>query len=164
MLMDIYRFLASHDIPYERVDHPAVYTCEQAERLVPLMPGADTKNLLVRDKKGRRHFLVVLGFEKAVDLKELAAVLGVTGLSFASPERLMKHLGIEPGSVSLLAVVNDTERAVEVILDEDLWKVDILKCHPLVNTSTLAIRRADIEKILTVTGHHWQVLSVPGMG
>ena len=74
----------------------------------------------------------------------------------------MKYLGIEPGSVSLLAIVNDKECAVEVILDEDLWKTDILKCHPLVNTSTLAIRRTDIEKILTVTGHRWRVLSVPG--
>lgn len=162
--MDIYNFLASHAISYERVDHPAVYTCEQAEQLVPPMPGADTKNLLVRDKKGRRHFLVVVGYEKAVDLKALSSLLDVNGLGLASPERLMKYLGIEPGSVSLLAIVNDMERAVEVILDEELWQADILKCHPLVNTSTLAIRRTDIEKILTVTGHRWRVLSVPGTG
>jgi Ala-tRNA(Pro) deacylase len=161
--MDIYHFLTSHSISYERVDHPAVYTCEQAERLVPPMPGADTKNLLVRDKKGRRHFLVVVGYEKAVDLKALSPLLDVNGLSFASPERLMKYLGIEPGSVSLLAIINDIECAVDVILDEDLWQADVLKCHPLVNTSTLAIRRTDIEKILTVTGHRWRVLSVPGM-
>lgn len=161
--MDIYAFLTTNDIPYERADHPAVYTCEQAERLVPPMPGADTKNLLVRDKKGRRHFLVVVGYEKAVDLKALAEALGVTGLGFASPERLMKHLGIEPGSVSLLAIINDAECAVEVILDEEIWQADILKCHPLVNTATLAIRRTDIEKILTVTGHTWRVLDVPGM-
>jgi len=161
--MDIYHFLTSHSISYERVDHPAVYTCEQAERLVPPMPGADTKNLLVRDKKGRRHFLVVVGYEKAVDLKALSPLLDVNGLSFASPERLMKYLGIEPGSVSLLAIINDIECAVDVILDEDLWQADVLKCHPLVNTSTLAIRRTDIQKILTVTGHRWRVLSVPGM-
>jgi Ala-tRNA(Pro) deacylase len=161
--MDIYTFLTQHAIPCQRVDHPAVYTCEQAERLVPPMPGADTKNLLVRDKKGRRHFLVVVGYEKAVDLKALADVLGVTGLGFASPQRLMKYLGIEPGAVSLLAIVNDTEGAVEVILDENLWQADVLKCHPLVNTSTLTIRRADIEKLLTVTGHRWRVLTVPGM-
>ncbi|MCJ7435895.1 MAG: prolyl-tRNA synthetase associated domain-containing protein [Anaerolineales bacterium] len=161
--MDIYHFLASHSIPYERVDHPAVYTCEQAEQLVPPMLGTDTKNLLVRDKKGRRHFLVVVGYEKTVDLKALSPLLDVNGLSFASPERLMKYLGIEPGSVSLLAIVNDSECAVEVIVDEKIWQADVLKCHPLVNTSTLAIRRIDIEKILTVTGHRWRVLSVPGM-
>ena len=161
--MDIYHFLTSHAISYERVDHPAVFTCEQAEQLVPPMPGADTKNLLVRDKKGRHHFLVVVGYEKAVNLKALSPLLDVNGLSFASPERLMKYLGIEPGSVSLLAIVNDAECAVEVIVDEIIWQADVLKCHPLVNTSTLAIRRTDIEKILTVTGHRWRVLSVPGM-
>ena len=161
--MDIYHFLASHSIPYERVDHPAVYTCEQAEQLVPPMPGTDTKNLLVRDKKGRRHFLVVVGYEKTVDLKALSLLLDVNGLSFASPERLMKYLCIEPGSVSLLAIVNDAECAVEVIVDEKVWQADVLKCHPLVNTSTLAIRRFDIEKILMITGHRWRVLSVPGM-
>lgn len=160
--MDIYHFLDSHSIPYERVDHPAVYTCEQAEQLVPPMPGTDTKNLLVRDKKGRRHFLVVVGYEKTVELKALSLLLNVNGLSFASPERLMKYLGIEPGSVSLLAIVNDSECAVEVIVDEKIWQADVLKCHPLVNTSTLAIRRIDIEKILMATAHRWQVLSVPG--
>ena len=161
--MDIYNFLTSQAIPYERVDHPAVYTCEQAEQLVPPMTGTETKNLLVRDKKGHRHFLVVVGYEKTVDLKALSPLLAVNGLSFASPERLMKYLGIEPGSVSLLAIINDIECAVEVVLDEDLWQADVLKCHPLVNTSTLAIRRTDIEKILKVTGHRWRVLSVPGM-
>ena len=163
MPMDIYQFLASHSIPYDRVDHPAVYTCEQADKLVPPMPGADTKNLLVRDKKGRRHFLVVVSHEKTVDLKSLSTLLDVNGLSFASPERLMKYLGIEPGSVSLLAIINDTECAVEVIMDEKLWQADVLKCHPLVNTSTLAIRRTNIEKILTITGHRWRMLSVPGI-
>ncbi len=159
--MDIYQFLASHAISYERVDHPAVYTCEQAERMVPPMPGADTKNLLVRDKKGRCHFLVVVGYEKPVDLKALASALGVTGLSLASPERLRKYLGIEPGSVSLLAIIHDVECAVEVILDEKIWQADILKCHPLVNTSTLAIHKEDVEKILRLTGHRWRVLPVP---
>jgi Ala-tRNA(Pro) deacylase len=161
--MDIYHFLTSHSIPYERADHPAVYTCEEAERLVPPLPGAETKNLVVRDKKGSRHFLVVVGYEKTVDLKALSPLLDVNGLSFASPERLMKYLGIEPGSVSLLAIINDTQCAVEVIVDEKLWQADVLKCHPLVNTSTLAIRRVDIEKILTVTGHRWRMLSVPGI-
>ena len=161
--MDIYHFLTSHSIPYERVDHPAVFTCEQAEQLVPPMPGTDTKNLLVRDKKGHRHFLVVVGYEKTVDLRALSPLLDVNGLGFASPERLMKYLGIEPGSVSLLAIVNDAECAVEVIVDEKVWQADVLKCHPLVNTSTLAIHRKDIEKILAVTGHRWRVLSVPGM-
>lgn len=159
--MDIYQFLSEHSIGYERHDHPPVYTCEEAERLVPPMPGADTKNLLLRDKKGHKHFLVSTGYDKKVDLKVLSQVLSVSNLSFASAERLKKYLGIDPGSVSLLALVNDQENAVEVILDETLWKANALRCHPLVNTSTLVISRADIERIFTITGHTYRVLVIP---
>lgn len=161
--MNILEFLSEHSINYERVDHPAVFTCEEAERLVPPMPGADTKNLFVRDKKGRRHFLIVVGYEKSVDLKALSSVLEVSNLSLASAERLKTYLGIAPGSVSLLAVVNDTDGAVEVILDEELWNVEILKCHPLVNTSTLAIKRTEVVRLFKIIGHSYTVLPVPGV-
>ena len=161
--MDIYNFLSEHSIEYKRVDHPPVFTCKESEQLVPPIPGADTKNLLVRDKKGRRHFLVVVRYHKSVDLKALSSTLGVSNLSFASSERLRRYLGIEPGAVSLLAVVNDSDSAVEVILDTDIWKEDILRCHPLVNTSTLAISRDDIERILEITSHRYRILHVPGI-
>ncbi len=162
--MDIYAFLSQHNIPFERCDHPPVYTCEQAEGLVPAAPGAHTKNLLLRDKKGRNHFLVVVGYEKAVDIKALSRLLGVSNLSFASPQRLMKYLGVEPGAVSLLAIINDTESAVEVILDRSLWRAEMLRCHPLVNTSTLSIARRDIERMLEITGHRYQVVQAPEVG
>jgi Ala-tRNA(Pro) deacylase len=159
--MDIYEFLSEHSIGYERHDHPPVFTCEEAQRLVPPMPGGDTKNLLLRDKKGRKHFLVATGYDKKVDLKALSQILSVSNLSFASAERLKKYLGIDPGCVSLLAVVNDYENAVEVIVDEELWKANSLRCHPLVNTSTLVISRADLERIFTITGHTCRVLAIP---
>jgi len=159
--MELYPLLSEHSIEYERVDHPPVFTCEDTEQLVPPMSGADAKNLLVRNKKGDRHFLVVTGYHKSVDLKALSKTLDVTNLSFASAERLKNHLGVEPGAVSLLAVVNDSEGAVEVVLDENLWKEEVLRFHPLVNTSTLAIRREDLERILEITGHRWTTLSVP---
>ena len=73
-------------------------------------------------------------------------------------------LGIDPGSVSLLAVVNDSKSEVEIILDEEIWKAKHLLCHPLVNTSTLVIARDDIQRILEITNHRFQVLSVPGTG
>ena len=163
-MTDIYAFLAGHGIPFERVDHPPVFTCEQAERLVPPLPGAETKNLLVRDRHGRRHFLVVVGYDKTVDLKALGDLLGVSKLGMASAERLGRVLGIEPGSVSLLAIVNDAEGLVEVLLDKAVWAAEALKCHPLVNTSTLSIRRSDIEKIIKRTGHRFTVLNVPSAG
>ena len=159
--MDIYQFLALHGIEYERHDHPPVFTCEEADRLVPPLPAAKTKNLFVRDRKGRRHFLVVVGYEKVVDLKVLSSLLGVTKLGLASPERLKKYLGVDPGAVTILGVANDSNKDVEVVMDEDLWGSAALRCHPLVNTSTLVISRQDIERFLEITGHKLHVLNIP---
>ena len=153
--------LDEHDIAYQRVDHPAVYTCEEAERLVPPLPGAHTKNLFVRDRGGRRYFLVVVGWEKQVDLKELARVLEVSKLGMASPERLRARLGVDPGAVTLLAVVNDVEKAVEVVFDEPVWAAEALQCHPLVNTSTLSIPRQGVEKLLQLLEQPYRVVDVP---
>ena len=159
--MDICAFLEQHNIEFERTDHPPVYTCEQAERLVPPMRGADTKNLFVRDKKGRSHFLVIVGYEKSVDLKALSRELGLAGLSLGSADQLQHHLGVDPGSVSLLAITNDRLSQVEIIIDETLWVADRWKCHPLVNTSTLSLSRNDVERILNITNHACRVIDVP---
>ena len=162
--MDVYQFLADHDIEYERHDHPPVFTCEEAERLVPDMAAAKTKNLFLRDRKGRRHFLVVVGYEKGVDLRTLTSLLGVRKLGFASPTRLKRYLGVDTGSVSILGLMNDVNQAVEVIVDEGLWGAEAFRCHPLVNTSTLAISRDDIQRFLEITGHQARILDVPGRG
>jgi Ala-tRNA(Pro) deacylase len=160
-MRDIFQFLTDHGISFERYDHPPVYTVAEAERLVPDMPAAKTKNLFLRDRKGRRHFLVVVGYEKSVDLKALSHVLGVSKLGFASPERLQRYLGVEPGAVSILGLVNDVDGDVEVIVDEAVWRTEALRCHPLVNTSTLAIPQEGIRRFLEITGHPARVLNVP---
>ena len=156
-----FKFLDSHDIAYQRHDHPAVYTVEEADRLVPELPGAKTKNLFLRDDKGKRHFLVLVPSDKRVNLKALKAVLGIKRISFGSPARLKKHLGIEPGAVSLLAVFNDSDHKVEVFMDRDLWAADTFLFHPLVNTSTLVIKKAAIERFLEATGHEFNIVDIP---
>lgn len=156
-----FEFLDSHDIAYDRHDHPAVFTVEEADRLVPELPGAKTKNLFLRDDKGKRHFLVLVPSDKRVNLKALKEVLGIKRISFASPERLKKHLGIEPGAVSLLAVYNDADNKVEVFMDSELWAAETFLFHPLVNTSTLVIQKADIERFLAATGHDLNVVDIP---
>ena len=160
-MTDFFEFLDTHDIAYVRHDHPAVYTVEEADRLVPDLPGAKTKNLFLRDDKGKRHFLVLVPSDKRVNLKALKNVLGVKRISFGSPERLKKHLGIEPGAVSLLAVYNDDKQAVEVFMDRDLWAADTFLFHPLVNTSTLVVKKKDIERFLEATGHELNVVDIP---
>jgi Ala-tRNA(Pro) deacylase len=162
--MDIYQFFAEHEIEYERHDHPSVFTCEEANRLVPPLPAAKAKNLFLRDRKGRRHFLVVVGYEKVVDLKALSSLLGVSKLSLASPERLRRYLGVDPGSVSILGVVNDINKDVEIIVDQDLWPSRAFRCHPLVNTSTLVISRENIKRFLDITGHKVRILAISSKG
>jgi Ala-tRNA(Pro) deacylase len=158
---DIYAFLDSHGISYERHDHAPVFTVDDVQRLLRPLGGTQTKNLFLRDEKGRRHFLVVVGHDKQVDLRRLSATIGSTKLSFGSPDRLKKHLGIDPGSVSLLALINDPAHTVEVCLDREVWNTNSLCCHPLVNTATLVVPREGLERFLEATGHRYQVIEVP---
>ena len=160
-MIDIYNFLDSIDVSYERFDHAAVFTVSEAKRLSPEMNGASTKNLFLRDKKGIRHFLVTVPQDKQVDLKELSSILEASRLSFASPDRLKTYLGIDPGSVSLLALLNDSEKKVEVFIDNELWDAETILCHPLVNTSTLAVPRDGIKQFLEKTGHTLRLVEVP---
>ncbi|HNQ86433.1 MAG TPA: prolyl-tRNA synthetase associated domain-containing protein [Deltaproteobacteria bacterium] len=159
--MDIYEFLGGHGIPYDRYDHHAVFTCEQADCLDIPGGSAGTKNLFLRDRRARRHILVTVGASMNVDIKGLELALGAKGLSFASSERLMEYLGITPGSVTILAVLNDLRRRVEVVVDEGLWRCDAIQCHPLVNTSTLVISREGLERFLSLTGHRPRIMRVP---
>ena len=154
-------FLERHGIDAQRFEHPPVMTVEQSERLVPALPGTKTKNLFVRDKKGARHFLVSVPHNVSVDLVALGDRLGVGRLGFASADRLMKHLAITPGSVSLLALVNDAAHAVEFVIDSRLWNAQAVHAHPLVNSATMVLNHAAIERFLAATGHAPRVIDVP---
>lgn len=160
MSKKIYQFLDLQGVRYIKHDHPAVFTCEQAAEHCAELSATNTKNLFLRDRKGKRHFLVVTDHEKAVDLKALGERLE-TKLSFGSADRLEKHLGVEPGSVTLLALVNDPEHRVEVLIDSNIWAAKELACHPLVNTATLEISRAGLRRFLEATGHKPEVLDLP---
>ena len=160
--MSLYAFLKAHDITYAEVEHPPVFTVAESRQLVPELAGAKVKNLFLYDGKGRAHFLVVVPDDKAVDLKGLGPLLGFKRLSFCSPDRLMRHLGVAPGAVSLLAAFIDREaQAVKVVLDEDLWQAEAFQCHPLVNTKTMVIARKGVAQFLTATGNGVTVLPVP---
>ena len=160
--MDLAAFLAHHAIEAKRFEHSPVMTVAESQRLVPNLPGAKTKNLFVRDKKGARHILVSVPHDLAVDLNSLGLLLGAGRLGFASPERLRKYLGIAPGSVSLLALVNDRAHAVEFVLDRRLWDADAVQAHPLVNDATMVLPHAQLERFLAATGHVAHIVEVPG--
>jgi Ala-tRNA(Pro) deacylase len=150
---DLVDTLDSLAIPYERFEHAPVFTCEQAYLALPDNPAVQTKNIFLRDKRGRRHLLLVTTCEKAVDIKAFAEQSNADRLSFASPERLKKYLGVEPGSVTVLGLMFDTERAVELYVDRDVWDAPRWRCHPLVNTATLVIERSDLERFFAHTRH-----------
>ena len=154
-------FLERHGIDAQRFEHPPVMTVEESERRVPALPGTKTKNLFVRDKKGARHFLVSVPHYVGVDLVALGDRLGVGRLGFASADRLMKHLAITPGSVSLLALVNDDAHAVEFVIDSRLWNAKAVHAHPLVNSATMVLNHAALERFLAATGHAPCVIDVP---
>jgi len=160
-MIDLDAFLRVHGIAASRHAHPPVMTVEESERLVPKLPGSKTKNLFLRDKKGARHFLVTVRHDLAVDLDALGSVLAARNLGFASPERLRKHLGVNPGSVSLLALVNDRDAAVEFVIDRALWDAPAVHAHPLTNDATMVIAHAHLERFLAATGHTPRVIDVP---
>lgn len=156
----IYTLLDSLGVRYERHDHEPVMTCHEAERAVPADAAVHTKNLFLRDKRGRRHLLVVTTCAKAVDIKRFAGQAQADTLSFASAERLQRHLGVSPGAVSLLALANDAGHEVELYVDTEVWHAPRVFCHPLVNTATLVLSHADLERFLAHTGHRPRVLPI----
>ena len=139
--------LTNQGINYKEVEHEAVFTIEDMNKIGNIFENAKIcKNLFVRDQKGKRHFLIVMPEEKRAPLAEIAQKIGSTKLSFASSERLMKYLKLLPGSVSPLAIINDEEKELEVIFDEELKNEKLLGVHPCVNTSTILITPQDLEK------------------
>ncbi|MCJ7579389.1 MAG: prolyl-tRNA synthetase associated domain-containing protein [Candidatus Aminicenantes bacterium] len=147
-------------IPYEIHRHPPVYTVEEAEEHWKSIEGTHCKNLFVRNKKGNRHYLVILESRKRADLRELNNQLGEDRLSFGSPERLKRYLGLEPGAVSPFGLINDTDNGVQVVLDKDLKESKWVSFHPNVNTATITITFKDFEKYLEWCGNPLRSLSI----
>ena len=149
------------NISYKEVEHTPVYTIEDMDALGNIFENAKIcKNLFVRDQKGKRHFLVVLPEEKRAPLADIAVKVGSTKLSFASPERLMKYLKLEPGAVTPLSVINDESSEVEVIFDEDLKNENLLGVHPCVNTATILLTPADLEKYVVSNNNKLKYIKI----
>ena len=151
--------LAELGIAVRTVEHPPVFTVEEARRYRGDLPGTHTKSLFLRDKKGAMWMVVCLE-NREVDLKDLASRIGAKHLSFGSPERLLRHLGVIPGAVSAFAVVNDVERVVQVVLDREVLARDPVNLHPLDNAKTTAIPAAELLRFLETEGHTPRVIDL----
>jgi len=144
----VYGTLHELGIPFVRYEHSPVFTVEETKTLGLEIPGQHCKNLFIRNKKGDAHYLVVLDDSKKVNLKDLSAQVGSSGLSLASEERLYTHLGLTPGAVGPFGLINNKEKNVIVLLDKDIVNSETICFHPNVNTATISIKYKDFEKYL----------------
>ncbi|WP_099867012.1 prolyl-tRNA synthetase associated domain-containing protein [Pararhizobium haloflavum] len=156
----LFQRLDALGIAHRTVRHESVYTVEEAQSIRDDVAGAHTKNLFVKDKKDN-YFLLVLEETAQVDLKTIHGVIGARSrVSFANAERLMEYLGVEPGSVTSLAAINDTDLKVTVILDEALMDNEIINAHPLKNDATTSLSRDDLVRFLRDCGHEPLILKL----
>lgn len=149
----VYDTLERLQIRWQRYEHPPVFTVEQAEEHWAPIAATHCKNLFLRNQKGTTHYLVVLEHTRRADLKALASKIGDDRLSFASPERLEKYLGLTPGAVSPFGLINPGARDVRVILDADLRNAETVAFHPNVNTATITLSFADLQRFLEDRGN-----------
>jgi Ala-tRNA(Pro) deacylase len=144
---DLFARLAALGVRVETHRHPPVFTVAEAKALrgaLPgALPGAHTKNLFLKDKKSGLWLVVALE-DRAIDLKALRHRIGAAALSFAGAETLRARLGVEPGSVTPFALINDGDGAVQAVLDAEMMAAEILNFHPLTNTATTAIAPAGL--------------------
>lgn len=157
---DLFTYLDELGIAYDNREHRAVFTVAEGDDLREEIPGGHTKNLFIKDKKSR-YFLLTVEEYATVDLKQVHNLIGASGrVSFGKPDAMMEYLGVEPGSVTALGAINDTQHQVTFILDADLMESETINCHPLRNTATTSIHRDDLLRFIRATGHEPLVLKV----
>ena len=145
--------MAENRIDQVTHDHPAVFRVEEGIELKAALPGLHTKNLFLKDKKNR-IWLISASQDTVIDLNRVPALIsapaGTGRFSFASPERMYELLGVRPGSVTALGLINDPDHQVRFVLDRRLWEADIVNFHPLTNTATTALDQAAFRRFLTL--------------
>jgi Ala-tRNA(Pro) deacylase len=157
---ELFAFLAELGIEVTTTRHPPLFTVADSQALRGEIAGGHTKNLFLKDKKDR-FFLVTVGEEAVVDLKQIHHLIGASSrVSFGKPEMLMELLGVVPGAVTVFGLVNDTGRQVSVVLDAALMDNEIINAHPLTNEATTSIAAADLLGFIRATGHEPAVLKV----
>jgi Ala-tRNA(Pro) deacylase len=148
---ELLRFLEGRGMDYTLHEHEPVFTAEEALKVCGHIPGVHCKNLFLKDKTDAL-WLVTLPDEKRADLKSLPERIGSKRLSFGNAALLMEALGVTPGSVTALALINDKARRVQVVLDREMMQQELINLHPLVNTATITLRTADLMRFFSALG------------
>lgn len=143
-----YDLLDSLGIPYERVDHEAANTIADCAAVEDYLGAPICKNLVLCNRQKTQFYLLLMEGEKPFRTKDLSKQIGSARLSFASPEDMEARLGVTPGSATILALMNDKEHQVQLILDRSALKEDRFGCHPCINTSTLRLSMEEVRRTL----------------
>ncbi|MCR5032281.1 MAG: prolyl-tRNA synthetase associated domain-containing protein [Lachnospiraceae bacterium] len=158
-----YDLLDRLGIEYERTDHEKADTMEACNAIDAVLGVLICKNLFLCNRQKTAFYLLMMPGDKKFKTKELSAQIQSARLSFAEPEDMLKYLDIEPGSVSIMGLMNDHDHAVQLLIDEDVLKDEYIGCHPCVNTSSLKLRTADVvEKYLPAVGHPYKTVHLVG--
>ena len=156
----LYKVLNELHINFEYHEHPAVPTVEEASKYWKGINSTHCKNIFLRNHKGNRHYLVILEYRQIVNIHQLEKLLKQGKLTFASPQRMIKYLGLEPGSVSPFGLIHDTENHVHLFLDENLKQAQRLSFHPNLNTASLIIEYNDFIRFLEWKGNSYEFISL----
>lgn len=156
----LYELLEKLGIEYEYIEHPEAPTIEIAKQYWAGHDAKHCKNLFFRNHKGNRHYLVVLDCDCSMDIHSIEKRLHQGKLSFASEQRLSKHLGVKPGSVTPFGLINDEEHHVTLFIDRKLQDADKLSFHPCVNTASLIVSRQDFIKFVEHTTNPYEWIDV----
>ena len=159
--MEAYDLLDKLGIAYTRVDHPAAATMEDCLAVEAVLGTAICKNLFLTNRQHTAYYLLLMPGDKPFKTKDLSAQIGSARLSFASPEEMERLLGTSPGSASVLGLMHDRDREVQLLIDRDILKADAIGAHPLVNTASLGLRVADILNVfLPAVGHTYEKVTL----
>ncbi len=157
---DLLDLLSELNIESTTTDHEAVFTVEESSKIKQSIPGGHTKNLFLKDQKGK-YFLIVAEGTAQIKLNSVHGLIGASGrVSFGKPEALMELLGVLPGSVTAFAPMNDTKNQVKVIIDEPLLRYEQINCHPLTNEATTTISKSDLLRFLEHVNHAPQIVQL----
>ncbi len=158
-MSDILELLDSWGIVYQKFEHEAFFTCEDASLFASTHIGGHAKNLFLRNKNSTQHYLFIIPAAKRINLVAAAHLVHESKLSFASEERLLQYLKLTPGSVSPFGLINDSDHHIKVLIDVDLWQQETFYFHPNRNTASLAISRESFQEFLIKVGNSWEVVT-----
>jgi Ala-tRNA(Pro) deacylase len=156
----VYKFLDDNQIDYTIHNHQPVFTVEEAKKLRFNIQGMHSKNLFIKDSKTKRYFLLTTPADKKIDLKEISKIINAKKLSLANQDALKIYLGVDPGAVSPLGLINDHEENVKYLIDSEVWEASIVNFHPNDNSKSLEFSKSNFRKLVPLLNKDFKIVQI----